>query len=53
MGLAAAGLVVLDAIESPLRGADGNREFLVHAKREGVAMRASVLDALARESSAP
>lgn len=45
-GLATAGLVVLDALESPLRGADGNREFLIHARRAGIAVEPSVLDAL-------
>jgi len=51
-GLTAARLVVLDAIESPLRGADGNREFLVHARRSGVAMESSELDALAHGGTA-
>jgi 23S rRNA (cytidine1920-2'-O)/16S rRNA (cytidine1409-2'-O)-methyltransferase len=32
-GLAAAGLPVVDAVESPIRGADGNREFLLHVRR--------------------
>jgi 23S rRNA (cytidine1920-2'-O)/16S rRNA (cytidine1409-2'-O)-methyltransferase len=45
-GLAAAGLVVLDAIESPLRGADGNREFLVHARRTGIPIEPTRLVAL-------
>jgi 23S rRNA (cytidine1920-2'-O)/16S rRNA (cytidine1409-2'-O)-methyltransferase len=45
-GLAAVGLVILDALESPLRGADGNREFLFHARRTGVAIECSTLDAL-------
>jgi len=52
-GLASVGLVVLGAIESPLRGADGNREFLVHAQRAGVAIASSALAALAHESSTP
>jgi 23S rRNA (cytidine1920-2'-O)/16S rRNA (cytidine1409-2'-O)-methyltransferase len=45
-GLVEVGLVVLDAIESPLRGADGNREFLIHARRTGVTIESSKLDAL-------
>jgi 23S rRNA (cytidine1920-2'-O)/16S rRNA (cytidine1409-2'-O)-methyltransferase len=32
-GLGAAGLGVRGVVPSPLRGADGNVEFLVHARR--------------------
>ena len=52
-GLHSVGLVVLGAIESPLRGADGNREFLVHAQRAGVGIASTALAALAYESSTP
>ncbi len=37
-GLAQAGLVVVDVTDSPLRGADGNREFFVRARHEGTAI---------------
>lgn len=37
-GLANAGLTVVDAIASPLHGADGNREFLVHCRHVGTAL---------------
>lgn len=46
-GLAAAGLFVTEAIESPIRGADGNREFFVHADRRGPRVAPETLDALA------
>ncbi len=34
-GLEQAGLVVVDVTDSPLRGADGNREFFVHVRHDG------------------
>ncbi len=37
-GLASNGIVVVDVAASPLRGADGNREFFVHGRRAGVAV---------------
>jgi 23S rRNA (cytidine1920-2'-O)/16S rRNA (cytidine1409-2'-O)-methyltransferase len=37
-GLARTGIVVIDVIDSPLHGADGNREFFVHGRRHGVAV---------------
>ena len=37
-GLARSGIVVVDVTDSPLRGADGNREFFVHGRQDGVAM---------------
>ena len=37
-GLAEHGLVVTDVAVSPLRGADGNREFFVRADRRGPAI---------------
>lgn len=46
-GLAGAGLVVVDAIASPLHGADGNREFLVHCRRSGARVPAERLTELA------
>jgi 23S rRNA (cytidine1920-2'-O)/16S rRNA (cytidine1409-2'-O)-methyltransferase len=45
-GLAAAGLFVTDIVCSPLRGADGNVEFLVHCDREGPALGDDRLDAV-------
>jgi 23S rRNA (cytidine1920-2'-O)/16S rRNA (cytidine1409-2'-O)-methyltransferase len=44
-GLRAAGLHVIDVMESPLRGADGNVEFLVHADTQGPAVDDARLDA--------
>jgi len=35
-GLARSDIVVVDATTSPLRGADGNREFFVHGRHHGV-----------------
>jgi len=43
-GLAGASLFVHDVMTSPLRGADGNVEFLVHADRSGPAVDDAVLD---------
>ena len=43
-GLAAAGLFVTDIVCSPLRGADGNVEFLVHCDRSGPALADDRLD---------
>jgi hypothetical protein len=37
-GLAEHGLVVTDVVPSPLRGAEGNREFFVRADRRGPAI---------------
>jgi len=47
-GLARGGLLVTAAVGSPLRGADGNREFLVRADRRGPALPADALTAVAR-----
>lgn len=47
-GLAASGLFVTAVAPSPIRGADGNREFLVRADRRGPALGADVLAATAR-----
>jgi 23S rRNA (cytidine1920-2'-O)/16S rRNA (cytidine1409-2'-O)-methyltransferase len=44
--LARAGLVVSDVIRSPLRGADGNVEFLARAARTGTGVARDVLDAV-------
>jgi 23S rRNA (cytidine1920-2'-O)/16S rRNA (cytidine1409-2'-O)-methyltransferase len=55
-----AGGAIMDAMVSPLRGADGNAEFLVHVRRPGlgrgrqdaaVASRAPDLDALVAEAA--
>jgi 23S rRNA (cytidine1920-2'-O)/16S rRNA (cytidine1409-2'-O)-methyltransferase len=44
-GLFEHGLVVVDAIPSPLRGADGNSEFLFHGRKHGVLVDDALLDA--------
>ncbi|GMU77346.1 MAG: TlyA family rRNA (cytidine-2'-O)-methyltransferase [Acidimicrobiia bacterium] len=46
-GLAAAGLLVTGIVASPIRGADGNREFLVRADRRGPVVDHTVLAAAA------
>jgi hypothetical protein len=43
--LADAGLVVSAVVPSPLRGADGNVEFVAHARRDATPVSAAVLDA--------
>jgi 23S rRNA (cytidine1920-2'-O)/16S rRNA (cytidine1409-2'-O)-methyltransferase len=43
-GLADAGLLVVDVIRSPLTGADGNVEFLVHCDTRGPALDDAHLD---------
>jgi len=43
-GLGDAGLYVVDVMESPLRGADGNVEFLVHCDARGPALGDDRLD---------
>jgi len=45
--LAAAGLPVVGAVPSPLLGADGNREFLLHCRHVGTALTADQLAHLA------
>ncbi len=45
-GLAVEGLVTVAAMESPVRGADGNREFLFHARRSGPALEPDALETL-------
>jgi 23S rRNA (cytidine1920-2'-O)/16S rRNA (cytidine1409-2'-O)-methyltransferase len=49
-GLGDAGLPVVDAVESPIRGADGNREFLLHVRRGGTARGPDDLSTLAEPS---
>ena len=46
-GLAAAGIAVVGAIRSPLLGADGNVEFLVHCRKGAAPIPFDELDALA------
>jgi len=50
-GLGAAGLVVSAAMPSPLRGADGNVEYLVRAGKDGNGLDAALLDAVVAEAS--
>ena len=45
-GLAAAGLVVGAVIDSPLRGADGNVEFLARVAKGGSQVKSAELDAV-------
>ena len=53
MGLASHGLPVVGAIASPITGADGNREFLVHVDRAERALEvARLLEVVAGESAA-
>ncbi|MGZ4804283.1 MAG: TlyA family RNA methyltransferase [Acidimicrobiia bacterium] len=49
-GLADAGIGVVAAMSSPLRGAAGNVEFLVHARKADPTITADALDAAVRES---
>jgi 23S rRNA (cytidine1920-2'-O)/16S rRNA (cytidine1409-2'-O)-methyltransferase len=49
--LVAQGLFVTDVVASPIRGADGNREFFVRAGRRGPAIDPARLDAAANESA--
>jgi 23S rRNA (cytidine1920-2'-O)/16S rRNA (cytidine1409-2'-O)-methyltransferase len=49
-GLAQRGLIVIDVMPSPLRGADGNVEFLVRATRTGTPVTDAALDAAVAES---
>jgi 23S rRNA (cytidine1920-2'-O)/16S rRNA (cytidine1409-2'-O)-methyltransferase len=51
-GLEARGLTVVDAMASPLHGADGNREFLMHCRRSGVRVTTPTLTDLAMTSTA-
>jgi 23S rRNA (cytidine1920-2'-O)/16S rRNA (cytidine1409-2'-O)-methyltransferase len=46
-GLGDLGLLVVDAVPSPLLGADGNREFLLHVRRDGAARSPEQVAALA------
>ena len=50
-GLGDAGLPVVDAVASPLLGADGNREFLLHVRRDGTACPPERVAALAGSGS--
>jgi 23S rRNA (cytidine1920-2'-O)/16S rRNA (cytidine1409-2'-O)-methyltransferase len=50
IGLRELGLPVIDAIPSPLLGADGNREFLLQVRRGGSAWEAARVAALAGEA---
>lgn len=50
VGLQELGLPVVDAIPSPLLGADGNREFLLQVRRGGAAWEAARVAALAGET---
>jgi len=45
-GLAEHGIIAVDVVESPLHGADGNREFLIHGRREGTVVPTDRLRAL-------
>ena len=47
LGLAEAGLPVVGVVASPLRGADGNVEFLVHSRKGGVPLDPAAFDDVA------
>ena len=49
-GLAEAGLIVTDVMPSPVRGADGNREFLALVAKAGQPVPAATLDAVVEEA---
>ncbi|MDQ1436058.1 MAG: rRNA (cytidine1920-2-O)/16S rRNA (cytidine1409-2-O)-methyltransferase, partial [Actinomycetota bacterium] len=51
-GLGAAGLGVRGVVPSPLRGADGNVEFLVYARRGPASISAAQLDDAVRQTQA-
>jgi 23S rRNA (cytidine1920-2'-O)/16S rRNA (cytidine1409-2'-O)-methyltransferase len=51
-GLARAGLVTVDVMPSPLRGADGNVEFLAHARKQGAPVGDATLDACVDDAAA-
>jgi 23S rRNA (cytidine1920-2'-O)/16S rRNA (cytidine1409-2'-O)-methyltransferase len=52
LGLASSGLFVIDVMVSPLRGADGNVEFLVRGNQTGPVVGAGVLDGCVAEAHA-
>ncbi|TMK65150.1 MAG: hypothetical protein E6G60_05725 [Actinobacteria bacterium] len=45
--LAERGIVVVDALRSPLRGADGNTEFFLHGRKDGLPVDSAVLAQIA------
>ncbi|MBM3672866.1 MAG: TlyA family RNA methyltransferase [Actinobacteria bacterium] len=49
-GLVEQGIVTVDIVESPLLGAEGNREFLLHGRRDGAVVPTDRLLALAGAS---
>jgi 23S rRNA (cytidine1920-2'-O)/16S rRNA (cytidine1409-2'-O)-methyltransferase len=51
-GLAAAGLVVTDVMPSPVRGADGNVEFLAYVRKAGAPVTPAALAAAVGEAHA-
>jgi 23S rRNA (cytidine1920-2'-O)/16S rRNA (cytidine1409-2'-O)-methyltransferase len=51
-GLAAAGIGVVAAMPSPLRGGSGNIEFLVHARKDAPTITDAALDAVVAEAHA-
>jgi 23S rRNA (cytidine1920-2'-O)/16S rRNA (cytidine1409-2'-O)-methyltransferase len=52
-GLASAGLGTDALVPSPLRGADGNIEFLAHARRGPVTVTGATIDAVVERAHAP
>jgi 23S rRNA (cytidine1920-2'-O)/16S rRNA (cytidine1409-2'-O)-methyltransferase len=52
-GLAAGGLPVVDVLRSPIRGADGNVEFLVHCQKGAVPVAVAALVAATRPDPVP
>ena len=51
-GLEGAGLVMTELMPSPLRGADGNVEFLAHVRKHGTAVAAAARDAVVAQAHA-
>jgi 23S rRNA (cytidine1920-2'-O)/16S rRNA (cytidine1409-2'-O)-methyltransferase len=49
-GLAESGIVITAVIGSPLRGADGNVEFLVHCNRHGLLLADTEIDTVVAHS---
>ena len=52
-GLQAAGVYAIDVMVSPLRGAEGNIEFLARCDRVGPALVSTVLDTCVDEAHRP
>jgi 23S rRNA (cytidine1920-2'-O)/16S rRNA (cytidine1409-2'-O)-methyltransferase len=47
------GYAVLAVAPSPITGAEGNREFFLHLRREGAAVADAALEAMVQKAVAP